>query len=154
METRYILTSKQDKAFEHLISNESCSVLYGGAKGGGKSVLLCLWVYYWCKWLIEFYEIGEISFPLAVGFMGRKRSVDFEKTTFETWKRTIPASSYVIREQDKEVVIDGKVKVFFGGLDDQSVGIYRFYRLPYALNLMINNHPTKNFIQLILLNVG
>lgn len=57
--------------------------------------------------------------PLTVGFIGRKRSVDFMKTTMETWKRVIPTSAYVIKEQDKEIVINGRVKIWFGGLDDQ-----------------------------------
>ena len=32
VENSYRLTKKQDVAFEHLTSIESCSILYGGAK--------------------------------------------------------------------------------------------------------------------------
>lgn len=120
MDVQYQLTRKQDTAFEHLTSVESCAVLYGGAKGGGKSMLLCLWTYYWAKYLIEFFGIGKIDHPLPIGFIGRKRGVDFEKTTFETWKRIIPSVSYVVHEQSKEIVIASRVKIFFGGLDDQN----------------------------------
>lgn len=49
--------------------------------------------------------------------MGRKQAVDFNDTTLETWKRFIPAETYRIREQAKEIVILGTVKIAFGGLD-------------------------------------
>lgn len=119
VDVKYHLTHKQDQAFEYLTSAETCSILYGGAKGGGKSMLLCLWVFYWAKHLISFFGIDKISHPLPIGFIGRKRGIDFGDTTFETWKRIIPSQSYVVKEQAKEIIIDGKVKIFFGGLDDQ-----------------------------------
>lgn len=119
MDVKYHLTHKQDTAFEYLTNAETCSILYGGAKGGGKSMLLCLWAYYWSKHLIEFFGIEKISHPLPIGFIGRKRGIDFGDTTFETWKRIIPSQSYHVKEQAKEIIIEDKVKLFFGGLDDQ-----------------------------------
>lgn len=119
MDVEYRLTHKQDTAFEYLTNAESCHILYGGAKGGGKSMLLCLWTFYWAKYLIEFFKIDKISHPLPIGFIGRKQGVDFMKTTFETWKRIIPSQSYQLKEQAKEIIISNKVKIFFGGLDDQ-----------------------------------
>lgn len=114
------LTPKQTKAFRLLTSLEEASVCYGGAKGGGKSFLFCVWCYIWSQKLIELFKIPRtIKFPLPIGFIGRKRAVDFNKTTLETWKRTIPESGYIIRPQDKEIIIDGRVKIMFGGLDDQ-----------------------------------
>ena len=117
----FLLTHKQTDAFEYLESMESLHLMYGGAKGGGKSFLLCVWAYNWAKFLINFFGIDKIEHPLPIGFIGRKRSVDFEKTTFETWKKVIPGKNYVIHEQAKEIVIRDKVKLFFGGLDDQNV---------------------------------
>ncbi len=76
-------------------------------------------MFYWCRELIKFFDIDKIEFPLPVGFIGRKRSVDFSDTTLETWKKIIPAQAYRIREQDKEIIIEEKVKVLFGGLDNQ-----------------------------------
>lgn len=119
VDVEYRLTHKQDQAFEYLTNAESCSILYGGAKGGGKSMLLCLWAFYWAKYLIEFFKIDKISHPLPIGFIGRKRGIDFGDTTFETWKRIIPSQSYHLKEQAKEIIIANKVKIFFGGLDDQ-----------------------------------
>ena len=83
--------------------------------------MLCVWVFMWADHLIEFFGIDKIEFPLPIGFIGRKQGVDFSKTTFESWKRVIPASTYEIRESDHEIIIRNKVKIFYGGLDDQKV---------------------------------
>jgi hypothetical protein len=121
MAVDYQLTVKQTTALNHLESDENCSVLYGGAKGGGKSYLLCVWVFMWAYHLIELFGINKIDYPLPIGFIGRKQGVDFSKTTFESWKRIVPSQSYEIREQDHEIIIANKVKIFFGGLDNQEV---------------------------------
>lgn len=94
-------------------------MLFGGGKGGGKSLLFCLWVYFWSQHLIDLFEIKDIGSPLPVGFIGRKQGVDFRRTTLETFKRTIPSHYYTIKEQDQEIVIQNKVKIYFGGLDDR-----------------------------------
>ena len=112
------LTKRQTEAWDILTSDQNADVLYGGAKGGGKSYFLCVWAFYWCNWLIDFFDIKEpLKFPLPVGFMGRLQGVDFRTTTLETWKKTIPANMYEIRAQDKEIIIRGRVKIMFGGLD-------------------------------------
>ena len=121
MAVDYQLTPKQTIALNHLESDENCSVLYGGAKGGGKSYLLCVWVFWWAYHLIELFKIDKIDYPLPIGFIGRKQGVDFSKTTFESWKRIVPSQTYEIREQDHEIIIANKVKIFFGGLDNQEV---------------------------------
>ncbi len=93
----------------------SCTAV--SAKGGGKSVFGCYWVFLRALDLIREHGIEPSKYPLAVGWMGRKQSVDFSDTTLETWKRFIPAEAYRIREQAKEIVILDRVKVGFGGLD-------------------------------------
>lgn len=114
-----------------LLPNET-SVCYGGAKGGGKSFFFCVWAFTWAKQLADLFQIPpNAKFPLPVGFIGRKRAVDFNKTTLETWKRTIPEKLYVIRPQDKEIIIDGRVKIFYGGLDDQQ-NIEKFNSAEFA----------------------
>ena len=122
MEITYKLTQKQTLAFDYLTDEEDRKILFGGAKGGGKSFLLCLWVYQWAKHLIELFKIDKpLKYSLPVGFIGRKQGVDFTDTTLETFKKIIPPGSYEIRSQDKEIIVDGKVKILFGGLDDRDV---------------------------------
>src|SRR3990167_3468746 len=66
-----------DKQLEMLAAFKFADiVLGGGAKGGGKSVFLCRWAFLQCA-----------EFRNNKGFLGRKRGVDFNKTTLETWKR-------------------------------------------------------------------
>ena len=59
--------------------------------------------------------------PIPVGFMGRKRGIDFSNTTLETWKRFIPESAYVIKGKPAEIVIYDRVKIMTGGLDNSEV---------------------------------
>ena len=119
IETEYEFTEKQIEAFEPLISPNDTDLLYGGAKGGGKSYLLCVWAFLWSRTLITILKVPRLKNPLPVGFIGRKRGVDFNKTTLETWKKIIPQAGYYIREQDKEIIIENRVKILFGGLDDR-----------------------------------
>lgn len=101
-------------AFQTLIEE----LLYGGAKGGGKSVLGCIWCYTFSKWLIKTFGLKPRAHPLVVGFMGRKQSVDFSQTTLNTWKRIIPADAYTLLEGKKLIVIEDTVAIQYGGLDD------------------------------------
>ena len=102
-----------------MTNSEDLSLLFGGAKGGGKSYLLCIWIVTWTYWLIEFFGLKKSKFPLPLGFMGRKRAVDFNDTTMETLKKIIPKDKCEIRPHDKEIVFESTAKVLFGGLDDE-----------------------------------
>ena len=119
MNVEYELTDRQTEAWIPLFSHEDVDLLYGGAKGGGKSWLMCLWAWSWARELIKILKIPVTKNPVPLGFIGRKRGVDFSKTTLETWKKIIPQDGYYIREQDKEIVIEDRVKILFGGLDDR-----------------------------------
>jgi len=95
--------------------------MYGGAKGGGKSVFLVQFAFLQCQRLIQLFGIDEKpDVIIPVGYMGRKRGVDFTKTTLETWKKIIPSHLYRIRYLDKEIIVDNKVKIFYGGMDDET----------------------------------
>jgi hypothetical protein len=118
MEINYELTKKQTEAWRYLTDSKNRDILFGGAKGGAKTFLLCLWSYLWTKGLIEFFELPPSTMPIPIGFIGRKRSVDFMDTTFETWKKIIPPQAYTFRERDKEIVIENRAKICYGGLDD------------------------------------
>lgn len=129
----YQLTPRQDEAYAYLTDSKDRVVLYGGAKGGGKSFLLCLWVYFWSLELIKLFGLDKNppQYPLPVGFIGRKRGVDFTKTTLETFKKIIPIEDYTLNEQDKEIVFRKKVKVYYGGLDDEQ-NINKFNSAEFA----------------------
>jgi hypothetical protein len=100
------------------MSEEVEDLLYGGAKSGGKSVMLCIFAYNYAKMIIDMGDLKPTKYPLPVGFLGRKQSTDFMDTTLESWKKIIPQDCYEIRVQDKEIVIDNTVKIQYGGLDD------------------------------------
>jgi len=111
------LSHQQTLAWDALHDPKMREVGYGGGKGGGKSVLGCVWVYCRCLELIREFHLKPSDNPIKVGFMGRKKGVDFRATTLETWKRFIPKDAYYIREQVQEIVVHNTVKIQFGGLD-------------------------------------
>jgi len=114
---RVKLTLKQTQCWDAFWNPNINSILFGGAMGGGKSYIGCLLLDYYASWVIEKFNLQPNKYPINLGFMGRNRAVDFNDTTLETWKRTIP-EHYYIRAQDKEIVIENKVKYAFGGLDN------------------------------------
>ena len=86
-------------------------VLYGGAKGGGKSWWLNIWVF-----------TEALRYRGNKLFFCRRRSVDFTNTTLETWKKAIPAKYYRVNEQKKKIYIQMTGSVIdYGGLDDPLV---------------------------------
>ena len=127
------LTPKQSRALDILNSSEYSELLYGGAKGGGKSVFGCIYTFLQAQNLIELFKItDEQAYPIPVAFIGRKRSVDFAKTTLETWKKIIPPHLYRLRMQDKEIIIENRVKICFGGLDNEE-DISKFNSAEFAM---------------------
>jgi phage terminase large subunit len=97
------LSEKQGTAY----SAKEQFVLYGGAKGGGKSWFMCIWVF-----------SKAVAIPFNKIFFCRRRSVDFTNTTLETWKKCIPAKSYRINEQKKKIFMFNGTVIDYGGLDD------------------------------------
>ncbi len=130
-EFRPVLTEKQTLAWDTLKRPDVKEVLYGGAKGGGKSVFGCYWCFNRCLDIIKECGIEPREHPIPVGFMGRKRGVDFSNTTLETWKRFIPSDGYVIKGKPAEIIICGRVKIITGGLDNTEV-VNKFNSAEYA----------------------
>ena len=114
-------TEKQTIARRTLARPDVKEVLYGGAKGGGKSVFGCFWCLGKAIEIIKQCNISERKHPIPIGFMGRKRGIDFTNTTLETWKRFIPEHLYEIKGKPAEIVIGNRVKILTGGLDNGDV---------------------------------
>jgi hypothetical protein len=129
------LSKRQTEAFEALEDDNVIALLYGGAKGGGKTVFGCYWAFSQCLRLIKQFNIVPRKFPIPVGFMGRKQSVDFSDTTLETWKAVIPAEYYLLREADKEIIINGAVKIQYGGFDDGNT-VKKFNSAEYCFGFL------------------
>jgi hypothetical protein len=132
-EMRFQLTEKQRLAWDALHDPSIDEVLYGGAKGGGKTVFGCVWSFVRALEIIQTCAIEPQSnqYPPVVGFIGRKQSVDFTSTTLNTWKRLIPASEYEILQQQKLIVIQGAVAIQYGGMDDSDT-VKKFNSAEYA----------------------
>ena len=114
------LTERQAEAWAWLHTPGVVDLLYGGAKGGGKTKLMVTWAYAMCLRAIDRYQLtGE---PLYhVGWMGRKQAIDFTGTTLQTWMREVPATEYVIREatakHPRHILVRDAVALDIGGLD-------------------------------------
>lgn len=132
MKISFALSKKQTIACDYLENELVEEVLYGGAKGGGKSIFLCIYAVLYAQWVIVKCKIKKQEHTPVIGFLGRKRGVDFSKTTLETWKKIIPAEIYKINEQKKEITLFELVRYHIGGLDDEE-NIKKFNSAEYGL---------------------
>lgn len=114
-------TPRQLTALQILNQRGVRGLLFGGAKGGGKSFLLCRYTWLYCLSIIEYFDIPVLRNPIPIFFLGRLQGVDFDDTTLETWKECIPEDDYRIKEKNKEIIIKNRVKIQYGGLDNKKV---------------------------------
>lgn len=130
----FTLSRKQYNAMLTLAQDDVDELMYGGAKGGGKTVFGCLWSYNQSLKLIKEFDLKPQDDPRLIpvgGFMGRKQSVDFTDTTLRTWKRIIPAETYEIKKQERLIVINKTVAIQYGGMDSSDT-IKKFNSGEYA----------------------
>jgi len=116
-------TSQQRKAWDALSSPIIRRLLYGGAKGGGKSWFLCVWLFTIVWAIMVKAKLKPSKNPPHVAWFGRKQAVDFTGTTLQTWREVIPEEYYKLRggtERDpKHILIADRIAIDYGGLDKQ-----------------------------------
>lgn len=126
----YQFSSRQMEALNVLrkiVADITNELLYGGSKGGGKSVLGCRWVYIYAKEIIQEYglppQTDTKKIPV-IGFMGRKQGTNFSSTTMLTWKKEVPPEAYELRYLEGRVpviIIEGRVAIMYGGMDNEAM---------------------------------
>ncbi len=121
VEIRY--NPKQVQAYNALCRPEVRRLMYGGAKGGGKSFFLCTWAFKYAVDVIHEFRLKPSKNPPHIGWIGRKQAVDFTGSTLQTWRTDIPEQYYEVKsgtEKDpKHILICDRVAIDFGGLDKQ-----------------------------------
>ena len=129
-------TGQQRKAWVALANNVVRRVLYGGAKGGGKSWLLCVWLFTMVYAIMVMAKLKPSKNPPHVAWFGRKQAVDLTGTTLQTWREVIPEEYYKLRgatERDpKHILIADRIAIDYGGLDKQE-NIQKFNSAEYII---------------------
>ena len=129
------LTPRQAMAWQHLTDPAVVDVLYGGAKGGGKSWLLAIWAYCEAWRYASAFKLPRSKNPIHIGWIGRKQGTDFTRTTLQTWRQIIPEHCYELKggtdKDPKHILIDGRIAIDYGGLDRQEQ-INQFNSAEYA----------------------
>jgi hypothetical protein len=129
-------TDRQRIAWTALAMTVIDRLLYGGAKGGGKTFFMVVWLFTQCWAMAAAGKLEKSDTPPHVGWFGRKNAVDFTGTTLETWKQVIPADYYEIKgasdKHPRHILIDGRIALDYGGLD-KSESIQKFNSAEYVL---------------------
>ncbi len=116
-------TRRQLQAYEALERPDVLRLLYGGAKGGGKSFFLVTWAFKYACDVARQFNLKPSKNPIHVGWIGRKQAVNFTGTTLATWRTEIPEQYYELRggtEKDtKHILIMNRIAIDYGGLDVQ-----------------------------------
>ena len=111
------MSPKQTEAWAAIHRRDVDELLYGGAKGGAKSVFLCYWMFLECLQIAIEHVPEPRTHPIPVGWLGRKIAKHFRETTLDTWKRFVPACYYRMRGDPPDIIIGERVLIRTGGLD-------------------------------------
>jgi hypothetical protein len=129
-------TARQKRAWNALDDPTIRRVLYGGAKGGGKSYFLCVWLFTQVYSMMVEGRLEPSNNPPHVAWFGRKQSVDLTGTTLQTWREVIPQEYYTLKgstEKDpKHILIMDRIAIDYGGLD-KSENIQKFNSAEYVI---------------------
>lgn len=130
------LTERQSLAWDALDESGVRSLLFGGAKGGGKSHFLCVWLFTQVWAIMVQAGLEPSRNPPHIAWFGRKQATDFTGTTLQTWREVIPEEYYKLcgaTERDpKHILIAGRVAIDYGGLDKQE-NINKFNSAEYII---------------------
>ncbi len=136
VQLQVVRTDRQRKAWQALDDPRIRRVLYGGAKGGGKSFLLCAWLFTTVWAIMVAAKLKPSNNPPHVAWFGRKQATDLTGTTLQTWRDIIPEEYYVLRggtEKDpKHILIADRIAIDYGGLDKQE-NINKFNSAEYMI---------------------
>ena len=136
IEFKFDATARQAEAWRAFFDPDVLEVLYGGAKGGGKSYLLCVLFYTLSLMIIKEHSLQPTDKPIHWSWMGRKVGSDFVSTTLDTWQRFIPADCYRICGSSdihpRHILIWDRIAIDFGGLDSVQA-INKFNSAEYAV---------------------
>jgi hypothetical protein len=77
------LSQKQSNAWHYLSDHTTNEVLFGGAAGGGKSYLGCLW-----------HIVRRVRYPGSRGFIGRKELKSIKESTLITYLKVAQIMGY------------------------------------------------------------
>ena len=136
VELKVDLTQRQAEAWKAFFDPSIRAILYGGAKGGGKSFWLCVLFYTLSLKIIEEHGLEATTRPIHWAWFGRKVGSDFVGTTLDTWQRVIPSDCYRIcgatDTHPRHILIWDRVAIDFGGLDSQQA-INKFNSAEYAV---------------------
>jgi hypothetical protein len=129
-------TEQQRKAWQALADPKVRRLMYGGAKGGGKSWFLCVWMFTVVWAIMVQAKLKPSKNPPHVAWFGRKQATDLTGTTLQTWREVIPEEYYKLRggtERDpKHILIADRIAIDYGGLDKQE-NINKFNSAEYII---------------------
>lgn len=129
-------TEKQKQAWRALDEPGVRGLLYGGAKGGGKSHFLCVWLFTMVWSIMVQAKLEPSKNPPHIAWFGRKQATDFTGTTLQTWREVIPDEYYKLcgaTERDpKHILIADRIAIDYGGLDKQE-NINKFNSAEYII---------------------
>jgi phage terminase large subunit len=175
MEIKWQPTEKQFKAFEILQDKETTELLYGGAAGGGKTHLGCVWIAYGClaysgsRWLMGRAVLKHLKASTLLTFFdvlktwGLKSEKDYIYNQMDGIIKFFNGSEVFLRElstdpSDPEFDKLGSTEYTGAFIDECSqvstkAKTITMSRIRYRLDefkllpkLLLCSNPTKNFL--------
>ena len=130
------LTSKQTRALNALMNGETKDLLYGGAKGGGKSFLLCVFAYMYAHKVATHFNLKPSKNAPHIGIICRKIASHLTASTLQTWQAIIPQEHYELKEGTSRYpthisLFGGAICIDYCGLDNREA-ISKFNSAEYG----------------------